>query len=107
MVAGDGTFRTAPGKRWKQVYALHAQIAPCGQEDRGRFVPVLAAFFSSDPTTTTFLTMFSAISDWLGNNLGKRWTPKLFLTDFSGLSNFLRYFEKVLYDSDDKCMIRA
>ena len=73
-MAADRTFRSKPGKKWSQVYALHAQV-------QSRFVPVTVAFLTN-ATTATYLVMFQAVSDWLSGNLGKRWTPKLFLSDF-------------------------
>jgi MULE transposase domain len=85
--ADNGTLGREKQKGWSQVYTLHPQV-------NGRFVPAAVAFIGR-ANTGVYLVLLSAISDWIRNNFGKRWRPKLFMTDFEAAirSAVDRFFE--------------
>jgi len=72
--AASRSRRKKRQRQWQQVSGIHAQV-------NGSFVIVAIAFLSK-ATTGSYLVLLQAISDWISANFGKRWRPKLILTDF-------------------------
>jgi hypothetical protein len=83
-----GGGRRARQKAWSQMYVIHAQV-------NKRFVPAVAAFLGK-ATTDAYLVLLQAIKDWISDNFGKQWCPKLILTDFESAirAAVSRFFEE-------------